>query len=366
MSKYMSTHNAGGLLQALSEKGFAQSDDRELETFVLEQQQERELPLYLRALVGVGAFIASICLIGLVGIGLQVDENQDFLIVGLVFMALAIGLQRFGGDSATIKHSFMMQSSFAFMATGKALFVFAIVMIFESGWAGTLATLAVTVVTYHVYRMSVDRFLSTYAVLFSIHINILWIGDLPASKAIFFNLFVGVELLLAAVLIWSAKIHRDYIPVKYALLFSLCSATLFLASRDEFAFVMDEDVISPFLTSLLFTAALIAAIVWIAGGLSKIKNEAVVLGCLGALALGALSVPGVILAILLMLLGYGKHEKIMIAMGALLLPVFLYHYYYNLDVSLLEKSGVLVGSGLLLLAARFYISFRKWDKGAVA
>ncbi len=366
MSKYMSARNAEDLLEVLSEKGFVEGTEQDLKSFVQEQQEEKELPLYIRALVGVGAFIASLCLIALVAIGLEVDADEDFLIVGLVFMALAVGLQRFGGDSVTIKHSFMMQSSFAFMATGKALFVFALVMIFESGWAGTLATLAVTVATYHVYRMSIDRFLSTYAVLFSIHINVLWIGDLPASKAIFFNLFVGVELLLAAVLIWSAKIKRDYVPVKYALLFSLCTAASFLASRVEFAFVMDEEVIRPYFTSLLFTIALIATIVWIAGGLSKLKSEAVVLGCLGAVALGVLSAPGVLLAVTLMILGYGKHEKIMIAMGALLLPVFLYHYYYNLDVSLLEKSGVLVGSGLLLLAARFYISFRKWDKEAVA
>ncbi len=366
MPEYMSAHNAEDLLEALSEKGFAEGKEQDLKSFVLEQQEGKELPLYIRALVGVGAFIASLCLIALMAIGFDIDETEGFLVVGLLFIALAISLIRFGGDGVTIKHSFMMQSSFALMAAGKALFVFAIVMIFESAWAGTLAILTVTVATYHVYRMSIDRFLSTYAVLFSIHINVLWIGDVPASKAIFFNLFVGVELLLAAILIWSAKVRRDYIPVTYALLFSLCTAASFLASRAEFAFVMDEEVIAPYFTSLLFTIALSATIVWIAGGLSKLKSEAVLLGCLGAIILGVLSAPGVLLAIILMVLGYGKHEKIMIAMGALLLPLFLYHYYYNLDVSLLEKSGVLVGSGLLLLAARFYISFRKWDKGAVA
>lgn len=366
MSKYMSSHSASELVQVLAAKGFAKGEDGELENFVLAQEQEQELPLYIRALVGVGAFIASICLIALVLFGLEIDQEEDILICGLVFMALAIGLQRFGGESATIKHSFMMQSSFSFMAAGKALFIFAIAEMFDSGWAATLATLAVTVATYHVYRMSVDRFLSSFAVLFSIHLNIAFTEDLPASTEFVFNLFVLLEVLLAALLTWSAKIKRDFVPVKYALFCSLCVGALFLASRIDFPFAAHEEAIRPLFMSLLFTAALIAAIAWIAGSRSKLKSDALMFACLGAAVLGVLAAPGVLLAILLMVLGYGKHEKIMIAMGALLLPVFLCLYYYNLEVSLLEKSGVLVGSGALLLAARFYMSFRKWDKGDVA
>ncbi|TQV80518.1 DUF4401 domain-containing protein [Denitrobaculum tricleocarpae] len=366
MSRYMTSYSASDLLRALSAKGFVESGDQELESFVLAQQQETELPLYIRALVGVGAFIASICLIGLVALGLSVDENEDFLIIGLAFVALAIVLQKFSGNGATIRQSFMMQSSFAFMATGKSLFVFALVMIFESGWAGTLATLGITVATYYVYRMSVDRFLSSFAVLFSIHLNVAFVEELPESREIFFNLFVFCEVLLAALLTWSGKIRRDFVPVKYALFCSLCVAALFLVSRFEFAYAMEEEVIRPLFMSLLFAGALIAAIAWIAGGPAKLKSEALILACLGAAALGAIAAPGITLAILLMVLGYGKHEKIMIAMGALLLPLFLYHYYYELDVSLLQKSGVLVGSGLLLLAARFYLHFRKLDQGDTA
>lgn len=359
----MSNHTAADLLQALSQKGLTEVPRQELEAFVLERQQRAELPLYMRALVGIGAFIASICLIGLVAIGLSIDENEDFLIIGLVFMGLAVALQRFSGDGATVGQSFMMQSSFAFMAAGKAQVIFAIVMMFESGWAGTLAAIAVTVGSYHIYRMSVDRFLSSFAVLFSIHLNILFVEDLPASTELFFNLFVLCEVLLAAFLTWSGKIARDFVPVKYALFCSLCVAALFLVSRFEFAYAMEEEVISPLFMSLLFTAALLASIAWVAGGLQKLKSEALILACLGSLALGVIAAPGITLALLLMVLGYGKHEKIMVAMGALLLPLFLYHYYYNLDVSLLQKSGVLVGSGLLLLCARFYMRFRSLDGG---
>lgn len=359
----MRGHTASDLLQALSEKGFVESPREELGAFVLERHQRAELPLYMRALVGIGAFIASICLIGLVALGFSVDENEDFLIIGLVFMGLAIGLLRFSGDGATVGQSFTMQSSFAFMAAGKAQIIFASAMMFESGWAATLAALAVTVGSYHLYRMSVDRFLSSFAVLFSIHLNIVFVEDLPAPTEIFFNLFVLCEVLVAAVLTWSGKIGRDFVPVKYALFCSLCVAALFLVSRFEFAYAMEEEVISPLFMSLLFTAALLASIAWVAGGVQKLKSEALSLACLGSLLLGVIAAPGITLAILLMVLGYGKHEKIMVAMGALLLPLFLYHYYYNLDVSLLQKSGVLVGSGALLLFARFYMRFRKLDGG---
>lgn len=64
-----------------------------------------------------------------------------------------------------------------------------------------------------------------------------------------------------------------------------------------------------------------------------------------------------------MMVGYAKHEKIMILMGGLQIPVFLFLYYYNLDISLMQKSGVLVGSGIVLLAGNFYLQCRGWDKG---
>ena len=59
---------------------------------------------------------------------------------------------------------------------------------------------------------------------------------------------------------------------------------------------------------------------------------------------------------------YARHERPLLATGAMLIPVFLFFYYYQLDLSLLQKSAALAGSGALLLAGRFYLRRRGWDK----
>src|SRR5690606_30097983 len=147
-----------------------------------------------RALVGVGAFIASLCFIGFVAIGISQTDEEGFVVWGLIFAALAIGLQKLSGADNTIKNSFLMQSSFAFMATGKALFTLGMAEIFGSGWGATIAILIITAATYHVYRMSVDRFLSTFAVFFSILVNILWDKEGAGSRELLLNGFMVLQM----------------------------------------------------------------------------------------------------------------------------------------------------------------------------
>ena len=48
----------------------------------------------------------------------------------------------------------------------------------------------------------------------------------------------------------------------------------------------------------------------------------------------------------------GSASCVLLGMAAVFLVVFASFYYYSLHLTLLEKSGVLVGSGLLLLGVR--------------
>ncbi len=366
MSKYMTKYNAANLLEQLSGKGLV--TDPGLSDFVIGQQQEKELPLYLRALVGVGASIASLCFIGFLSAADIINYRHEtgLIIWGLIFVAGAIGLQRIAGHDNTVKHSFFMQSSFASMAVGKTLFVFGIGQVLDSGWGATLGLLAITGITYHIYRMSIDRFLSSFAVLFSILVNILWDRDVSASRELLLNGFFLLQFAGAAILLTHGKIKRDYIPLSYAFAFSLCASVLFLASYAEFGYWRNKELIHPAFVNMVLTGGLVALFGWAAGGIEKLKAEPLVLASIGAVLLGLISAPGILLTIGLMVLGYAKHEKLLIIAGALLMPVFLWLYYYNLDISLLQKSGILIGSGIVLLAGRFYLQRKGWDEGGAS
>jgi Domain of unknown function (DUF4401) len=221
MSKYMRKYSAATLIENLADKGL--TTDKEIANFIIAQQQEPELSLYLKILLGVAAFIASLCFIGFLSIAgiISFSHKIELIIWGLIFVAGAIGLLRIAGDNNTMTHSFLVQSSFASMAVGKTLFVFGVSMMQNSVWGASLALLLITGATYPLYSVSIDRFLSSFATLFSILVNILWDSSISSSRellanGLFFTFFVGSALLLT-----NDKVKRDYIPLSYAFVFSL-------------------------------------------------------------------------------------------------------------------------------------------------
>jgi uncharacterized membrane protein len=84
-------------------------------------------------------------------------------------------------------------------------------------------------------------------------------------------------------------------------------------------------------------------------------KEGVGVAAVGTVLLGALSVPGVLASIGATLLGHLERDTVLKRLGLLFLPVYIAAYYYNLETSLLIKSLVLIGSGVVLWAARWYV-----------
>lgn len=362
MPKYLTELNAKTLITQLENKGL--TTDKNLGDFIVGLQQENELPLHLKVLVGLGAFIASICFIGFLYEAHIIDIRREtgMAIWGLIFIVSAIGLQKLDANDNTIKHSIITQSSFTSMVVGKTLFVVSLSEMTNSGWGATLALAIVTAITYHTYRMSLDRILSALAVLVSIQVNILWDQNVAVSREVLLNGFFLFQLVCAAILLTHGKISRDYFPLSYSFFFSLCASVLFLASHAEFGYWGQKELIQPTFINIVLTGGLIALFGWIANGIEKLKSEPLLLASVGAVLLGVISAPGILFAIGAMILGYAKHDRPLIITGALLMPVFIFLYYYNLDISLLYKSGILFGSGAVLLAGRFYLRYRGWDK----
>ena len=360
MPEYGTRHNAAGLLAALRDKGLA--GEAGLADFIIRRQREKPPPLYLNILITIGALLAALCLISIFP-----KENTP-IVVTLALVASAIWLQRKAGDSHGLKYNLLMQSSLAVMVTGKLLFTGTVGRTLnhylsdysDDPWSYTLALLMITVLTYPVYRVPVDRFLFPFIVLCFLLFNIL--EDFGKHHVLLFHGFFLLQFAMASVLLMHRKIKSDYIPLADALVCSLCLHVLLLASG---ALASEgRTVISPYFVSLVLTAGLIALFGWAAGGMAKLKTEPLLLASMGAALLGLIAAPGILLAIMLLVLGYARHERPLLATGAMLIPVFLFLYYYQLDLSLLQKSAALAGSGALLLAGRFYLRRGGWDKSS--
>lgn len=367
-SRHMTAYTARQLFDGWLSGGLIAKDDyKQLEDFTLSQQLERELPLYLRILVGIGAFIASICFIAFLGVAklINLEMEASWIVWGIIFIAGALLFAFASSDKArTIQHSFLIQISFCSMATGKTLFVAGVALLLDPypGWGITLATLLVTLATYHVYNMAIDRFLSSLAVLNSLFFT-LTMEHIPfGAEEPLINVFFIVQLAAAAILMTHGKVRRDYLPLGYALIASLCIVVVHFAMTSQIGRWGHHYDFSPATINIALTVALVALIGWAAGNIAKLTQPALLMASLAAAVLGIVSAPGILLSIGLVILGYAKHDRLLLVTGALLFPVFLFFYYYNLDLTLMAKSGILVASGALLLAGRAYMHFRGLDK----
>jgi hypothetical protein len=72
-----------------------------------------------------------------------------------------------------------------------------------------------------------------------------------------------------------------------------------------------------------------------------------------------LGTPGVLMAALMLTLGFHRRSRVLLGLAVAFLVSFGAYYYYDLRLTLLLKSLTLVGSGLLLLGVRGFISRRE-------
>lgn len=77
------------------------------------------------------------------------------------------------------------------------------------------------------------------------------------------------------------------------------------------------------------------------------------------LALATLKAPGIGPAAAVLVIGFANGNRILAGLGILAMLGYLSHYYYSLEITLLEKSAVLAATGVALLAARLAL-LRYW------
>lgn len=349
MTERATMHRVPALLDALARDGHI-SDRQAVEAFVLARQGETELPLPIRVLAGIAAVIACACFLGFLWkIGLiDYDEPAGMLLIGPAFIVAAIVLNRIPGVSQATVGSFLLQASLAVMATGKLLFIIGFNESFSTPWAFSLAALIVTAATYPLFPMSIDRFISSLVVLLSVMVNLVRDDETTLPLELLMTGFFGFQLAVGAVLLTHGRIRREHRPLAYAITFSLCVIVLIPP-----AYVATY----PMVANGVLAGGLIALFAWAGGGVDFLKRPPMVLASLGAVLLALIAAPALMLSIGLMIIGYAKHDRRLLILGALLMPAFLWTYYYDPEVSLLMKSAILTVTGVALLAGRFYMSY---------
>jgi uncharacterized membrane protein len=312
------------------------------------------MPWYLRVLIGAGAWIgASFLLSAILSLILMAageQMNSLAIIIGVVFIAGSIPMRRRVGTSP-----FLTQLALVISSTGQILIIGGIGAETHEVMAASGAAIFTSLVLIGWFPDRVQRFSATL-VVFGAMLTIVIEHRIPHGMDPLAVLAVILMLVLCrfaprALMVAHAELVE---PVVYGLAIALIGF-LTIHTVVSIGEIFNETWGMLGLFSIgAFNLALLALAVsiFIEQGVSFSRPE--VLGALGGLVLlGAItrSTPGVVATLLLLVLGFDRRARGLIALGASFFLGFGAAYYYDMRLTLLQKSGVLALSGAVCLLA---------------
>ncbi|MBC5992744.1 DUF4401 domain-containing protein [Pontibacter cellulosilyticus] len=300
--------------------------------------------LAIKALTILGGFLAASTFLGFLGAAGLYESGVAMMVVGVMFLVGAEWLIQHKKDA-------MADSiGVSFNLMGYLLLAIGVGQLTESTSAvcGVLACAAVLVLLFS--ESAICVFVSVLVLNGSL------LGLIYDNKV--YNVAHGLVVLLAAVLTYmslyeaklitaSPKVNLKYRPVRMGVVFSLV-VTLALFVHQKFL----SSQIEHFWISSLFLIACFLYLVYHVmkdAAITNIKTQAAFYTCCVLLLAPTILTPSIPGALLVLLSSFYIGHRPGFWVGLLALVYFVILYYYDLNMTLLAKSGVLVASGLLFL-----------------
>lgn len=183
-----------------------------------------------------------------------------------------------------------------------------------------------------------------------------WYDGIHAYMALW--VFVSVWLFYneGKVLSWGDKASRQYPPLRVVAILSLIVGLFFVCNRD----------ILPYRQGTLWIASLVATagVLFVADslpplfGLQKTTERITLLAGVLLLVLPLWFAPALTGSMLVVLLGFRTGDRTTFGLGIVAFLYFTVQYYYDLEMTLLNKSYVMMSTGLLFLGL-YLVSDRK-------
>jgi uncharacterized membrane protein len=315
---------------------------------------EHRSPWFVRALVAVSAWIASLMILAFVFESRIVLSSGGHMLLGAMLVAAALYLRRRMGRAL-----FLVQLSLALSLAGQVLLINGIGEMFRAVGATALAAIVMSVALIAFYPDKIHRFLSTLVAV---------------GAAVIFvytnHITYGLQALVAGLAgtaghVWyeesrlaTGKIEPIIRPVGYGLITGMFFLLIPSVIPPEFRarFGVDQ-------TWLPATAALTALLILLEYRLlalhGALRNMRVAvflfLGTTG-LAVASFKAPGIIAALAMLVIGFHRSNRHIMGISLVFLVVFLSAFYYNLDITLLNKSYILLASGAILIVLRLFLT----------
>lgn len=315
---------------------------------------------YVRVLQGFAGWLSAVFLLGFLGLGVAelFEYGMAMMILGVI-----INLCSYLVFKKVHDNDFFEQLVLVFSLTGQLLFAFGLIELFDFKtqyllvWVGMYQLLLMWFINHYLHR-----FLSTWFAV----IALFWGFDVLVysglGTALVAGLFVWLWLDKAG---WQAE-KGFYEPIAYALAFSLLQLNLqsqlwffgiFRSRQAEISWLMQNaDWVSAALNSLVLLFFIRRVIAEQQVSMSSKVGRLVILATV-VMLFSALPVIGLSSALLVLLVGFARQNKLLMTMGILALLGFVSWYYYALDITLLHKSLILIGIGVVLLLGTVILKY---------
>lgn len=343
------------VLAQLASEGLVPPDATEKARQALAAELEDELPWYMRAAVALGAWVATIFVITSVAAIVRPRSELSWVVIGALLMGAAIVARR----QAT--GEFPRWASVAVALAGHGMVTFGLAQMgADSVVRGALAGFVTAAALIWLMPDYTLRFIATLSGGSAVIVALIAL-KLPHG----FD--VGIAVVVAALAYaWrgALRTRADTVatilePVGYALMVVLFAALLgrtLASAHANWSIDIGRETgrVGP-ISTIACTVALVV-LAWRVLDEHGVSHSAPLSFALlaGAALLGAttLDSPGIVAGVAALMLAFDRRDRVLLGMATIFLLVFGSFYYYSLELTLLQKSGVLVGSGLLLLGVR--------------
>ena len=331
------------------------------------ETQDVDSPWYVRAMLGAAGWVAALFLLGFVYAVIGEDLSHGGMIVaGGVLIAAAAGLLTAGA-----RNDFAAQLGLAGAFAGQGLAFFGLYATLREMQLGEVGVYLVLAAAEIVLLLAIAHPLHRTWCAFAAA-GFLWFA---AGRVV---PFATVLLAAAMAVLWLVELERPRVhallaPAAYGVTFALLAAEAYRISVYMFLSTFDvrdapirlQGLLSPWIGQALMALVLVG----VAWRLCRRPNLRPTREQVGAALLAAVLIamvsrpaPGIISAVMVIVLGFGNGNRVLAGLGVTSLLAAVFAFYYNLDTTLLVKSGLLAISGVVLLAFRAAVFRWRWPE----
>jgi len=319
-------------------------------------ETEKATPWYISLGVGVSAWLASLFIMIFVIWGVViVDSAIGYIGLGILLCGLTAGLRHLFPRS-----TFVGQAALAFSLAGQLLFIYGVIEGTEDVTSVVLATILFELLLIILYPDFIQRLISTLIATGALWGLVALEWELPYASQTLVVLLMGSGLLiwLNEFRLITRQVEMVFRPVGYGLIIAMYSLLILLTIPD-----ISSEMYGLFSLSnnwslvTLILIGLLLSLEWLIIKRSQFNlsplTQATIFGSSLLLLIPAWHIPGIVAALIFILLGFWRGNPLLWGASLGFLGLFVIVFYYYLDLTLLQKSLLLITTGLIFLGTRW-------------